>query len=81
VTSVIRGDGCVTGRTYLEFGQSVVVLIRRWRRGAGWSGDFPILGKAMKFGPRNVLIEREDGSRVVRSFRGLRRSAATEASP
>jgi hypothetical protein len=30
-------------------------------------------------GPHNVLIEREDGSRVVRSFRGLRRiSSATE---
>jgi acetyl esterase len=24
-------------------------------------------------GPRNVLIRREDGSRVVRPFRGLRR--------
>lgn len=25
-------------------------------------------------GPRNVLIERADGSRVVRPFRGLRRA-------
>jgi acetyl esterase len=24
-------------------------------------------------GPRNVLIQREDGSRVVRPFRGLRK--------
>ena len=24
-------------------------------------------------GPRNVLIQRQDGSRVVRPFRGLRR--------
>jgi acetyl esterase len=39
-----------------------------WERGksvtvlARWNGK----------GPRNVLIEREDGSRVVRPFRGLR---------
>jgi acetyl esterase len=26
-------------------------------------------------GPRNVLIQRQDGSRVVRPFRGLRRAA------
>lgn len=30
----------------------------------GWRGK----------GPRNVLIERADGTRVVRPFRGLRRS-------
>lgn len=46
----------ITGRTYLERGQPVVVLIR-WR------------GK----GPRNVLIARSDGTRVVRPFRGLRK--------
>jgi hypothetical protein len=28
-------------------------------------------------GPRNVLVRREDGSRVVRPFRGLRRSEGT----
>src|SRR5436305_15269103 len=33
---------------------------------ARWSGP----------GPRNVLIERPDGERVVRPFRGLRRSPA-----
>lgn len=33
-----------------------VLVLRGWR------------GK----GPRNVLIERDDGSRVVRPFRGLR---------
>jgi acetyl esterase len=27
-------------------------------------------------GPRNVLVEREDGSRIVRPFRGLRRATA-----
>jgi acetyl esterase len=31
---------------------------------ARWKGD----------GPRNVLVERADGSRVVRPFRGLRRA-------
>lgn len=46
------------GRTYLERGQPVTVLVR-WRPGARC--------------PRNVLIERADGSRVVRPFRGLRR--------
>lgn len=47
------------GRTYLEHGRPVVVLVR-WGPGGG---------------PRNVLIRREDGSRVVRPFRGLRKPA------
>ena len=34
---------------------------------ARWSGK----------GPRNVLVRREDGSHVVRPFRGLRRDAGT----
>jgi hypothetical protein len=45
-------------RVYLERGKPVVVLARF---GAGG-------------GPRNVLIRREDGTRVVRPFRGLRRA-------
>ena len=46
------------GRTYLERGRPVVVLVRgQWKRGQ----------------VRNVLIRREDGTRVVRPFRGLRR--------
>lgn len=44
------------GKTYLERGKPVVVLVR-------WAGTG---------GPRNVLIERADGERVVRPFRGLR---------
>jgi acetyl esterase len=28
-------------------------------------------------GPRNVLVQREDGSRVVRPFRGLRQGKHT----
>jgi hypothetical protein len=30
-------------------------------------------------GPRNVLVEREDGSRAVRGFRGLRRPGVDRA--
>ena len=46
------------GRRYLEKGRPVTVL-KKWGPGGG---------------PRNVLIEREDGTKVVRPFRGLRRS-------
>ena len=46
------------GRTYLEHGRPVVVLLRgSWRAGT----------------PRNVLVRRDDGTLVVRPFRGLRR--------
>jgi len=45
----------ITGRTYLERGRPVVVLVR-WGPGGG---------------PRNVLIRRENGQQVVRPFRGL----------
>jgi acetyl esterase len=48
----------VIGRTYIERGRPVVVLLR---------------GTFVKGSPRNVLIRREDGTRVVRPFRGLRR--------
>lgn len=59
----------MVGRTYLEHGRPVVVLVR-WGPGRG---------------QRNVLIRREDGSEVVRPFRGLRRPpeppAATGVEP
>lgn len=45
------------GKTYLERGAPVVVLVR-WGQGGG---------------PRNVLVRREDGTLVVRPFRGLRK--------
>lgn len=45
------------GRSYLERGKRVRVLVR-WGAGGG---------------PRNVLIERANGTKVVRPFRGLRR--------
>lgn len=47
------------GRTYLERGARVVV-VARWAIGGG---------------PRNVLIRREDGSLIIRPFRGLRKVA------
>jgi hypothetical protein len=47
----------MVGRTYLERGRPVVVVIR-WGPGGG---------------PRNVLVRRESGELVVRPFRGLRR--------
>jgi len=52
----------VIGATYVERGAPVVVLAR-WGPGGG---------------PRNVLIERSDGTRVVRPFRGLRRPHAVD---
>jgi acetyl esterase len=47
----------IVGRRYFERGRPVTILIQ-WGPGGG---------------PRNVLIEREDGQRVVRPFRGLRK--------
>ena len=46
------------GKTYLERGKPVVVLVK-------WDSKV----KKVK---RNVLIQRQDGTRVVRPFRGLR---------
>jgi hypothetical protein len=63
------------GRTYLEHGRPVTVLAR-------WAATHPPASEAVTWlrppkasAPRNVLIEREDGSRTVRPFRGLRRPA------
>jgi acetyl esterase len=47
----------IIGRRYLEKGRPVTVL-KKWGTGGG---------------PRNVLIEREDGTKVIRPFRGLRK--------
>jgi acetyl esterase len=51
-----RGPG-IAGRSYIERGRPVLVLIQ-WGPGGG---------------PRNVLIRRDDGQDVVRPFRGLRK--------
>jgi hypothetical protein len=67
----------IIGRTYYENGQPVVVLVR-------WGGQMSQNEPAPAFidaaaiktrtGPRNVLIQRADGTKVVRPFRGLRRT-------
>jgi hypothetical protein len=64
----------VIGCTYLERGRPVVVLCG-WKNG---KGDQELdrryrTEQRSRFGPRNVLIEREDGTKIVRPFRGLRR--------
>lgn len=56
------------GRTYFDHGRPGVVETR-WAVTAK-----PAPGQ--KHAPRNVLIRREDGTRVVRPFRGLRKSVA-----
>lgn len=61
------------GRTYLEHGKPVVALAR-WEI----TRPGPVLGwlewlTPPKGAPRNVLIRREDGTEVVRPFRGLRK--------
>jgi hypothetical protein len=66
----------VIGRTYLERGQPVTVLVR-WHvsRPAADSPGFTFAWHRPPGGaPRNVLVERADGSRTVRPFRGLRRA-------
>jgi hypothetical protein len=70
----------VTGRTYYENGQPVVVLVR-W--GGQISQNEPATGFIdaaairIRTGPRNVLVQRADGTKVVRPFRGLRRTPPT----
>ncbi len=63
----------MTGRTYLERGEPVMVRIR-WvivpPAAAGVIWHRPPRRNA----PRNVLIERVGGTLVVRPFRGLRKS-------
>lgn len=66
----------ITGSTYLERGVPVTVLV-------AWNGksnpDLPALQARLPLlrlkahGPRNVLIQRPDGSMDVRGFRGLRK--------
>jgi hypothetical protein len=71
----------VTGRTYYENGQPVVVLVR-W--GGQISQNEPATGFIdaaairIRTGPRNVLVQRADGTKVVRPFRGLRRTPADD---
>jgi hypothetical protein len=72
----------ITGGTYLEHGKPVKVLVRWGNIRFEPLPGVPIIwlprsdGRPHEpSGPRNVLIERAGGSRVVRPFRGLRRLA------
>lgn len=62
----------VRGTTYLERGKPVLVLAT-WSRSPVAAGLVLWLRPPKPAGPRNVLIERADGSRDVRPFRGLRK--------
>lgn len=72
----------IVGRTYYERGKPVKVLAQWRHRGNIDMGrtDFQFvladLSPKTASGPRNVLIQREDGSLVVRPFRGLRKERA-----
>jgi hypothetical protein len=68
----------VIGRTYLERGRPVVVLtgFRLPSKACPLPPCPPWLrwtSAPSASGPRNVAIQRADGERVVRQFRGLRR--------
>lgn len=60
------------GRTYLERGAPVVVLTRWATPTAEPVSPLVWTRPPKRHAPRNVLIERGDGTRVVRGFRGLR---------
>lgn len=63
----------MTGRVYLEAGRPVRLLV--WPNQARRDLPAPLPHVRLRpYPPRNVLIEREDGTRVVRPFRGLRRA-------
>lgn len=79
----------IVGRTYLERGKPVTI-VGQWRgakeneqifesklfdseAAAGPFLVFKMGGRQV--GPRNVLIRREDGTLVVRPFRGLRKAS------
>ena len=62
------------GASYLERGQPVTVLARgNWKRPEPVRCAVIWLRSPRRLAPRNVLIERADGSLVVRPFRGLRK--------
>ncbi len=66
----------VTGRMYLERGEPVTVLAQ-WSRSPVTAGFVDWLRPPKASGPRNVLIQRADGSRDIRPFRGLRKRDAS----
>jgi hypothetical protein len=77
----------IIGKTYMEKGRPVLVLIR-WlhrqiiRKIVVWRIiDGRVCPSTAKDAPRNVLIRRQDGSEVVRPFRGLRCQKEVKETP
>jgi len=67
----------MTGSVYVQRGQPVTVLAR-WRApGAAVVAGWLIWHGPPHAAPRNVVIERTDGSLAVRPFRGLRKVIAS----
>ncbi len=63
----------IVGQAYAERGQPVVILTQ-WRHSTGVPSPHVLwVAPPARTGPRTVLIQRADGSRVVRGFRGLRK--------
>jgi acetyl esterase len=63
----------ITGSTYVERGQPVTALTAWNGKRADLPAPLPLVTTAPS-APRNVLIQRADGTRVIRPFRGLRRT-------
>jgi hypothetical protein len=63
----------VVGQTYIERGEPVKVLVR-WVTRPAAPAAVTWHRPPRRGGPRTVLIERADGSLVIRPFRGLRRA-------
>lgn len=69
----------MVGRTYLERGEPVTVLVAFRQQRKAERLKLPGLELLSKVTPRNVLVRRADGSLVVRPFRGLRKVAKVES--
>lgn len=61
-------------RVYLEAGHPVTVLIRPYEKRSDLPPRRWATPRIGVYAPRNVLILRADGTKVVRPFRGLRRA-------
>lgn len=70
-------DSGIVGRTYLERGEPVTVLVQWRQQRKAERLDLPGLDLSSRT-PRNVLIRRVDGTEVVRPFRGLRKAPARD---
>lgn len=69
----------IDGKSYLERGQPVTVICGWKHTAAAPSAHILWTAPPSRYGPRNVYIERADGLRVVRPFRGMRRREGAAA--